>query len=494
MSTSIPFDPSLVLGQIFDYRKLERLMEIAEVQKPCILANDKLNSLITQSYKMDMILKQMQILGLEWSQTKKVVAKIAELKKRMAEAAISLVRETIKCEQGVQKLQMEASGIISLNIESPIDYDSVQVKNFPLSYDAVKFDVQYVRNESSVDDSNSHANSVAKTVGKSFGIIGIFNAKRDTTDTIADTIQRDNSRYEIEGTIVVTAHVQHRNAEVLEPFNIDPKKAVKAWNSTFPDDRLYTDPQSMLEAATLPVEVKGEKYNCLNLLSGCSKSSSFVGYINLKKSEDTSSTQMSSSFASAAKTSITLGNFIASVTATSGYSEQAANMSKNLFSSSQLNNSVGIVSQGIIPKFVADDISTTVYSLKPNPSEVMNNLKAIQGASNEPTNQGMSAQAGSGKSGKQYVSLQSDFISSSVETLAPIQNEKNKVINTNTMFTALTDFIEKAISGRSGVPTNFFIKKITKDQIAKRYIGKFYPYGARGKQGIRGELEQEPTE
>ena len=50
--TSIPFDPGLVLGNIVEMTRIAELEEVAELQEPINVANDKLNSLILSQYKM----------------------------------------------------------------------------------------------------------------------------------------------------------------------------------------------------------------------------------------------------------------------------------------------------------------------------------------------------------------------------------------------------------------------------------------------------------
>ena len=65
MPTTIPYDSSLVLGNLIDDTKIEKLKAIANLQKPADDAETKLNSLITIKHKLDMTLQEMLNLGVE---------------------------------------------------------------------------------------------------------------------------------------------------------------------------------------------------------------------------------------------------------------------------------------------------------------------------------------------------------------------------------------------------------------------------------------------
>ena len=61
--------------------------------------------------------------------------------------------------------------------------------------------------------------------------------------------------------------------------------------------------------------------------------------------------------------------------------------------------------------------------------------------------------------------------------------------------TAFEDYITKASEGESGIPINFYIKRLTKNDVAKAYIRKYYPSGiTTGKQAQEAQIGIAPKE
>lgn len=59
MPTTIPYDPSLLLGSIVDQTRIDNLKKIADAQKPIDAAQDKLNAYILQKRSLDMTMQEM---------------------------------------------------------------------------------------------------------------------------------------------------------------------------------------------------------------------------------------------------------------------------------------------------------------------------------------------------------------------------------------------------------------------------------------------------
>ena len=59
MPSTIPFDPSLVLGNIADPGKIEALQKVAEAKRPIDLAQDDLNSLIATERSLAITLQEL---------------------------------------------------------------------------------------------------------------------------------------------------------------------------------------------------------------------------------------------------------------------------------------------------------------------------------------------------------------------------------------------------------------------------------------------------
>ncbi|MDR1459905.1 MAG: hypothetical protein LBI60_06795, partial [Bacteroidales bacterium] len=65
MPSTIPYDPSLVLGNIVDQRKLDNVIRIGELQAPADAAETDLNSLITLKRSIDMTVQEMIDMGID---------------------------------------------------------------------------------------------------------------------------------------------------------------------------------------------------------------------------------------------------------------------------------------------------------------------------------------------------------------------------------------------------------------------------------------------
>ena len=115
-----------------------------------------------------------------------------------------------------------------------------------------------------------------------------------------------------------------------------------------------------------------------------------------------------------------------------------------------------------------------VMGMKDDPAETMAKLAKLQGATNT-TNATMGTGAQSAKAGQKMEKMNSDFISAAVSSVGKLDSQKNQVIDLNSLQTALDDYIAKASDGKIGVPINFYVKNVTKSDIARAWMQKHYP-------------------
>mmetsp|Transcript_25416 Transcript_25416/g.38379 ORF Transcript_25416/g.38379 Transcript_25416/m.38379 type:complete len:493 (-) Transcript_25416:41-1519(-) len=488
---SIPADTGLVLGNVVDRQRIKNLMAIAEAQKPQVDANDRLNDLMQSNHKLKMIFNTMVQQEVDIETLAELDKEKELLKDEMAGAAVELAEATIKAELDIFTLkQSQQQTTITMNVESPIDYTNIAIKRFELSFDSLKFDVQYFRKEDVDDSSNAHASAISSFVAsqdsdwkrtKDYG-------KSDSTHS---SVVEQSQNHDIEGTIVITANCTHKMADVLAPFVLDARKAIDAWNYTYEDDAIDTDAASVFEAATTPVK---QDENKIHLLSGVTKGSSFVGYVHILRSEKTQSSQRASSTASAVRASIQSNLWYRNLSGGFGVSASSASTASSLLSSSQISNQVNLIVQGCIPSIVANDVPFTIKRLAPTPEAVMGQLAAVQGASNDSVNQSPAASAANVRKQNQFTQLNSAHTETTIEKIAKENTEQNKVIDTNSMMNAFTDYVNKCREGNCGIPINYFLKEISKADVAKCYIRKFYPMGASGLSSWKGAIGQEPEQ
>ena len=67
MPSTIPYDPSLILGNIVPKEKLENIIQISKLQAPVDAAEANLNSLITLKRSIDMTIQEMVGMGVDAS-------------------------------------------------------------------------------------------------------------------------------------------------------------------------------------------------------------------------------------------------------------------------------------------------------------------------------------------------------------------------------------------------------------------------------------------
>eukprot|EP00547_Thalassionema_nitzschioides_P015818 CAMPEP_0194241402 /NCGR_PEP_ID=MMETSP0158-20130606/7279_1 /TAXON_ID=33649 /ORGANISM="Thalassionema nitzschioides, Strain L26-B" /LENGTH=228 /DNA_ID=CAMNT_0038976283 /DNA_START=1 /DNA_END=687 /DNA_ORIENTATION=- len=213
------------------------------------------------------------------------------------------------------------------------------------------------------------------------------------------------------------------------------------------------------------------------MLSGCSLASSFVGFVHIHKEEGSDSSQEAAeSVAASVKASLSADMQVQGAGGGYGASSSAARTAKSLLSKSRLNNHASLIVRGIIPGINSKKMTTTVATMQPNPEESMRQLAKLKNAS-DPSTDTVSGDVGAAKTGQQFLEVATSPIEGLVSSLGKLQDESNSVIDTESMFEAFSNYIEKAAVGDAGVPVNFYLKAVSKADVAKCYINEFYPNG-----------------
>jgi hypothetical protein len=106
----------------------------------------------------------------------------------------------------------------------------------------------------------------------------------------------------------------------------------------------------------------------------------------------------------------------------------------------------------------------------------MSELASLQGATANDNNT-ISSAADAARTGQQMITLKNSSITAALSGLADIDEQANLVIDTNSMMTAMDDYIQKCIAGGDnlGVPINYYLKPITQSMIARAWLAKYYP-------------------
>ncbi len=477
MATSIPYDPSLVLGNLIHEKDIKQLQAIKKAEEPANAAQNKLNDSIQTKHKLDMTLQEMVEMNVPANDLGDFKDSIEEVGKSIAENAAEYGKAVLKSQKDVSKLNGDGGNIdITEMPESPIDWNKSALKQLALSSDTMIVDAQYFRNEDERDGSGAHASTVAASASSTISSIWGPKFSTSAAGSVKKTVLNQTSQHNIEGTLVITATATHKQTDLFAPFVMDPEKAVYAWNWMFPNDQIQTTRPETLVQAIENVSANGsdDQKEFLSLLSGQTIGSSFVGMVHILRTERTDSSQRSSSSASKFASEFEWGGFFASGKGAFGVDSEFSDNIKNMLSTNDITSHCSLITMGIIPTLKSNELKTSISQLKPDATEVMGQLSAIQGATDSDINS-VSSEASKAKVGQQFMSLNNSYIKEVVSNVTQSDKESNKIIDVNSLMTAFDDYVQKAEKGENGVPINFFVRHIDKPMIAKAWLKKFSP-------------------
>ena len=473
---SIPYDPSLALGMIIEPEKINQLKAIAEAQNPINLSREKVNALLRQKLSLDMLMQELSTLKVKEEQVTKVSQEIDKLNEAIGDAAIELSENVLTAEQAIAQLKsQQGQKQISSAVQSPVDFAASQLKPMPISSDTMSMDVQYFRFQRNADSNENHSRKVASFVGGSVGDFFGNSVSAKVSGQANKAVTRSQSNHELLGTLVFVVNCTHKTAQILSPLVLDVEAAIDGWIAT-KGDWPGGDPESDEVMATLAkTKTKKSDYeNGLPVLAGATYGSSFVGFVHFTKTETTQDSQEADSAAMQASLKIERNLFLGKAMGEIGMSAEAANSVRDLLSTSNIQSHASVISMGIIPSIKSNNVKSTVLALKDDPKERMEALAAMQGATNAGM-QTMASAAGSAQKEATVEKMETDYVSAAIQGAAEIDSQDNKVIDLNSLMTALDDFIARVNGAEGGVPINFYIKYISARTIAIAWLQQYYP-------------------
>jgi hypothetical protein len=469
MPSSIPYDPSLVLANIVSSDALKLVEQIASLQAPVDAAQEHLNTLLTAKRSLQMTRTELLNIGIK---TDKVNKSIEALDKRIESAAAEYVEEKLESEEKIQPLRATIRSV-HVEMETPVDYVKTQIKSMPLASDSINMDVQYFSNDTNREEASAHAGNVASYVSTTMGALGT-NVAAQMTRAAANQVSDQVKKHSISGTLVISVTCTHKNAAVLAPFVINVDKGIKVWNHLHKDDKILTSNTArMLEIAKEEAEGKDDKR--FSIISGMTFGSSFVGMVHILNSSSTNVSEKMGSVVSTMQAQLDVAATMEHYSGGFGVNESMAKSVKNLLSSQDINSHATMICMGVIPSIVASDVQIGVDKFAAfDPKSSLEALSTIQNATvADQTTMKQSADAA--RTGAQMISMKNAEMKAALSALAEIDDGKNKVIDVNSMMTALEDYFKKAAEGSSGVPINYFLKDITKGMLAEAWVAKYYP-------------------
>ena len=470
MPSTIPYDPSLTLGNVVPKEKLDNLIQIAKAQADPDSKEATLNSLITLKRSLDLTVEEMINMGVDVTD---LINDSKELGKQLKDAAKAYADAKIAAEKKIQPLRAKIIAV-SEEIESPIDYNRSSLKQMPLAADSLQMNVQYFSFDRNKQDASSQAASIAGFVSEQLQ----YEGEGQTTQVSGAVSKQVHSQYanhSIEGTLVIAITCTHKNAQIFAPFILDIDKAVRAWNAMFPDDMIKTnDPKSI---ADIEAKTETSKENSFQILSGATYGSSFVGMVHVLNTTETSEHEDMESLAASLQETFDVGAWAAEVSGGFGVEGSVVDGAKQLLSQQNIQSHCSAVTMGIIPSIKSNQVKSNVQEFtKFDPEQDMKNLAILQGYTSSENNT-MADAAMKARTGEQMLKIHTSTIKSALSSLSTIDQSANSIIDLNSMMTAMDDYIQRCVSGGDnlGVPINYFLKPITKGMIARAWLAKYYP-------------------
>jgi hypothetical protein len=468
MTTSIPYDPSLALGNIVNPDKLDNLLELSGLQGPIDSAQDALNDLLLLKRSLQMTVVELNDLQIDTTDMQKQMDQVDQ---DIVKAATSYAQTSVKNLPLITQARSKLTQVAS-EVESPIDYVRSQLKELPLSSDSLHMDVQYFSFDLQTQKSQDAMTSIKAFIS---GATSFMGNKRSIEISTAATAQvsKQVELHDIQGVLVITATAHHQGAKVWAPFYIDVDKGIRAWNELYKNDHIDMDDTASIIA--IEKEDQQGTPKAFNILSGATYGSSFVGLVHVLKSSETTSSQSMFSAAAALQAQMDVGGWFASASGGFGVDSSFSNSVKSLLSQQNIQSHVSLVTMGIIPTIVANTVDIVVKEFSDfSPDKTMGQLAALQNVT-AADQSSVSDAAHQARTGQQLVALHTSALSAAVSAVAKGDAEQNQILDINSLMTAFTDFVTKAIAGNCGVPINYYLKPITKKQLAQMWIAKYLP-------------------
>jgi len=176
------------------------------------------------------------------------------------------------------------------------------------------------------------------------------------------------------------------------------------------------------------------------------------------------------SFAASLQSQIDAGGWFAQASGGFGMNASFAENVKSLLSSQNVMSHVSMICMGVIPSIVADEVRIAESDPKATmeaPAGSQNPTTAVQDSLRQ------SADAAS--MGQQMITMKSSPVKATPPAPAEADDGSNKILDVNSLMTALEDYFSKVAQADSGVPINYYLKDITKDMLASMWMAKYFP-------------------
>lgn len=498
MSISLPYVPNLTLGCIIDPPSMDRLMAMSSAMGIIDAAQDHLNAQISMKRSLEMTAQELSSMNVD---TAMLIDKMRAVDASIDAAANNYAKVRVEQELALQPLRAK-SGMVNASYESPVNWVRSELLPLDLGADTIKLNVQYFSFDQNVESTQNQLNNIRSFVSGSAHLLGL-QVSGEMASAAVNQVNSQLQSHSIEGTLIVTATCTHRDVTMFAPLILDVDKAIRVWNQIHPDpqSRIVTNDWVMAEI----LEEEGtekEMEKAIHIVSGAAFGSSFVGMVHLLRTETTDSSQTTSN-------SMTSGQIQARLRGSAWFQNMQGGMGveasvvddiRRLLSRAEVDSHVTLITAGLIPSISSNLINTTVSQFANfDPSAMMKEMAALQNNTNTGFNSLQTA-ANSAMVGGQMAELKKATIKSVIGSVSKIDAESNKVINIASMLTAFENYIGSSQSGKpdqkqrftGSLPVQYFIKPITRSQLARLWVNKYFPGEFRAIQGDDSKAQVAP--
>ena len=478
MPLTIPYDPSFTLGSIIPQDKVDHLLAIASAQVPVNDAEAALNSLISLKRSIDMTISELEEMGVDTKQLKTLTDQSTTLSKDIVTAANNYASQKTKFISAVtskKKNSAKSPGMLSAEVESPMDYARSVLKKMPISADSLNMNVQYFSFEGNKQSANSMAASISSYLSGRLKDIWGPKKTAEVKAAAQGEIASQYARNDIQGTLVFSINCTHKTAQIFAPFILDADKAVTAWNKLCKTRLDTTKPGQMVELMKKAVNSKNAE--SFNILSGATYGSSFIGMVHVLNTTETQTTQDMAAIAASVQMAMTKGSFLQEETGGFGVESTFSDSAKHLLSTNIVQSHCSAITMGIIPSIKSNKVDFAVKQFTTfDPANSMEKLANLQNATAS-ANNSLDQAANAARTGQEMISLDNAKIKATLTGLKDLDHQSNQIIDINSLMTAMDDYIQKCISGGEnlGIPINFFLKPITLNVVVRAWLNKYFP-------------------
>lgn len=486
MPSSIPYDhPSLVLGNIINPALLSKLRQINSLQVRIDTAQDKMQSYISMKRSLGMTISELLNMNVDISA---LTEKMGDIDIAIVKAATDYSAIRLSNETEIQALREQiGEDEADETIESPIDYLATGLQRLPYAADSLKLDAQYFSYEEDQAGQPSGAlASIGEYIKEATGDLG-GKASTDISRAATAQVSLQQKNHDLTGTLVITASCTHKQALFLSPLVIDADKAISVWNSLHPEEASRLDLSDVTALRQIAEEESSSGQAFLSLLSGATYGSSFVGMVHVLRQEASGGGgRPLTSIAGELQERLTIGNWLEEAAGGLGIDPSMAEDIRSLLNTQRITSHITLVAMGCVPSVRSNLVGMGIKTLSvADPEKMKANLSLLNNVtSGEKATVDRSAAAA--RTGGKLAALQGSAVQSVMNGLGRIDQSNNKSMDINSLMTAFEDYLEEVRKGNSGVPINFYVKKISRGELAKLWLDKYHP-------AKEGEAPEEKT-